>query len=189
MLRNFIFILPTFLGFCLNAQNTQLYSSKSGVIKYIFNGRKQGTEIIFFDNYGKLLSDLKKTFTLVDGDTIIESFLSIYKHDTLFEIDLNNRTILLSKSKGLPNNNKLISTTMIDALGYKKLGTEKIAGISCDIYLGDYGKLWILGNVVIKSEMEIMDMLITSEATAYLTNIQIPKKKFDIPKKLKLINQ
>ena len=189
LFRNIIFILFILSGFYLNAQSTQLYSTKSGVIKYDLNGRKQGSEVIYFDNYGKLFSDLRSTTAIIAGDTIEESYLNIYKHDTLFEINLNKHTFILSKSTGLPNSNKLISAEMIDVLGYKNCGTEEIAGISCNIYSGDYGKLWIWNNIVLKSEMEIMDIIITTQATTYLTNIEIPESKFEIPKKLRQINQ
>jgi len=180
MLKKFVSLfLIIVMTFGLNAQNVQLYPTKSGMIKYTFEGRTNGTETIYFDDYGKLLSVLKTTST--------ESDLSIFRNDTLFKINIPNNTVTIYADNQTVKS-KLISPEMIEMLGYEKLSNENIVGVSCITYSGKNGKLWVWNNIVLKSEMEIMDISISSEAVIFKTDIVIPPSKFETPKNYKIIN-
>ncbi len=172
----------------VRSQDSQLYPVKSGVLKYKFEGRTQGVEIIYFNDFGKLLSIKKTTFLISDGNTVEETVHSVYRNDTLFEVNMHNNTVFVHKIDNQTIKNKLISNEMLQALGYDKLGNENIAGVNCVKYSGKNGKLWVWNNIVLKSEMEIMDIIISSEATLVMTDIVIPPSKFEISKNYKIIN-
>ena len=172
----------------VRAQDFQPYPVKSGLLEYKFEGRTQGTEIFYFDDYGKLLSIKKTTVLLSDENTIEETVLSIYRNDTLFEVNMRNNTVFIYDTDNQTIKSKLISIGMLQTLGYDELGNENIAGINCVKYSGKNGNLWVWNNIVLKSEMEIMDISISSEAVMFLTDIVIPPSKFEIPKNYKIIN-
>ncbi|MFK5857140.1 MAG: hypothetical protein QM503_13500 [Bacteroidota bacterium] len=187
-IRLIISIVLISSAFYLKAQNSQLYSFKSGVFEYKFNGVNQGTETISFDNYGKLISELRTSIIDVHGNVHEESVLRIYKHDSLFEINLTNRTISILNSQHHTIKTNLISQEMIEVLGYNKLSNEFVANKNCIKYSGNNGSIWAWNNIVLKSETEIMDILITYEATSVKTDIDIAKSKFDIPNEFTIIN-
>ncbi len=183
-----ISILIFISALVVRAQDFQLYPVKSGLLEYKFEGRTQGTEIIYFDDYCKLLS-IKKTRLLVsDGNTVEQTVLSIFRNDTLFEVNTHNNTVSIYTPDNYVDQRKFISNSMLQALGYAKFGNEKIAGINCVKYSGKNGNLWVWNNIVLKSEMEIIDIVISSEATMVMTDIVIPQSKFEISKKYKIIN-
>jgi len=181
-----LIIIATSFG--VKAQNMQLYPTKSGMIKYEFKGRTKGIEIVYFDDYGKLLSIKKTVFLISNENTTEQTTLSIFKNDSLFEANMQNNTVSVYSLDNNTTKSKFISTEMLQTLGYNKLGNEDIAGITCVIYSGKNGTLWIWDNIVLKSEMEIMEIIISSEATLVMTDIVIPQSKFEISKKYRIIN-
>jgi len=65
-------------------------------------------------------------------------------------------------------------------MGFEQTASENIAGCECEKYVGDNGKLWVWNNIILKSEMEIMGIKITTEATEVLIGIEIDTSVFDI---------
>ena len=65
-------------------------------------------------------------------------------------------------------------------MGFNETTHEIVAGCECDKYVGDNGKLWVWNNIILKSEMEIMGIKITTEATEVVIGVEIDASKFDI---------
>jgi hypothetical protein len=169
------FIFITSIG--AQSQDIKTYKFKCGIIKYKTQGRTNKTEVIYFDNYGKLISD--ETTSLSDEGSI-EKTRFIIKNDSLLE--LRGHTII-SKTKyneSANSHNKLISKETINSMGFEQTASENIAGCECEKYVGDNGKLWVWNNIILKSEMEIMGIKITTEATEVLIGIEIDTSVFDI---------
>ena len=190
MKTNFFLIVVIFSVLSLSAQDMQLYPFKSGMIKYKFEGRTKGTEIIYFDEYGKLLSNLKISLISYNNKTEQNSILKIYKYDSLIELNLKNKTATINSLSDnlIKSKQNLISQDMIKTMGFIKSGFEKIAGLNCEKYSGENGNLWVWKNIVLKSELEIMGTKITTEAIELVTDIKISKSKYKIPKEFKIIN-
>lgn len=189
MKTNLFLIVVIFSVLNLSAQDLQLYPFKSGMIKYKFEGITKGSEIIYFNDYGQLLSDLK--ISLISHNNNIEqnSILKIYKYDSLIVLNIKDKTATISSLSNNLNKSKqnLISQDMIKTMGFIKTGSEKIVGVNCDKYEGETGYLWVWNNIVLKSEMEIMGTKIITEAIEIRTNIKILKSKYKIPKEYKII--
>ena len=162
----FIFAIATTV-LSLNAQNLQLYPFKSGMIKYKFEGKTTFYETIYFDDYGRLYSNLKTTTIISNSIIKHDSILTILKNDTIYELNINKNSLIISPKNVITDNGKqyLISNDMIQALGFTKLGNEDVAGISCDKYESENGSLWIWNNIVLKSEIVSLDTNIITEAT------------------------
>jgi len=189
MFKKFVFLFVIIMmASTLDAQNEQLYPVKSGMIKYKFEGRANGTETIYFDDFGKLWSSLKVTSMLTDLATKYDSVLVILRNDTVFELNIVEHTVIIKNNLNR-NIQNIISNNALTMLGFTKTGIDIISGRNCDKYIGENGSLWVWNNIVLKSEMEILDTNITKEATEIIMGIDIPKSKFEIPKKYKIKNQ
>jgi len=175
-----IVVILSFIVFFATAANSQefkTYKFKCGIIKYKTEGRTSKTEIIYFDDYGKLLSD---EITSLSAQGILQKTRNILKKDTIFVV---NGHTLISKTKydeTVTKLNKLISTKTINSMGFEQITSENIAGCKCEKYVGENGKLWIWNDIILKSEMEIMGIKITTEATEVLIGIEIDASIFDI---------
>lgn len=167
-----LFLIPE-----AHPQKLSTYKFKSGIIKYKTVGRNSKTEIIYFDNYGKVLLD-ETTTILLQGET--KKTKSLLKNDTIFELQGNtiiHQTKYKETAQGI---HKLISGETISAMGYKLSGSELVAGCECDKYVGENGKLWVWNDIILKSEIEIMGIKIITEATEIIIGIKIDAAKFEI---------
>jgi len=169
------FILISTMG--TQSQDLETYKFKCGIIKYKTIGRTNKTELIYFDNYGKLISD---ETTSVSDEGSIEKTRYLLKNDSILEI--NGHTIISKTkcSKSANSHNKLISKETINSMGFMQTNSEIVAGCECEKYVGENGKLWIWNDIILKSEMEIMGIKITTEATEVVIGIEIDASIFDI---------
>lgn len=167
-------------------QNLQEYVFKSGMIKYKLEGRISGTEQIYFDDYGKLFYDLK---TINRNKTEYSDItLNILCYDTIITIKEIDHTAIKStvSDLNLKNKHNLINPELLIEMGYTKTSDEKVSGIVCEKYSGENGNMWVWNNIILKSEIEIMGIIIYSEAIEIITGIDIPKTKFQIPNNYKI---
>ena len=185
----FIFIIIN-LSFNLDAQDLRLYPFKSGMIKYKFEGRISGTEIIYFDEYGKLISDLKIINHISNTGSKYDSIQIILKHDTIFELDVSNHTavVISSTKKANKTYQNIISQETIKILGYTKMGCDNISGINCDKFSGENGSLWVWNNIVLKSEIKFLGSNIVTEVTEIIIDIDIKKNRFEISSNYTIVN-
>jgi hypothetical protein len=174
----------------LSAQDSGNYPFKSGLIKYAIHGPAEGTEQIYFDDFGQRISYLKVTTHSGSSGLPADSLFIIIQHDSLFEYDLTNHKMLrqekTSPAVGVRFN--IISPEMIDLLGYRLTGHEQIAGKTCDKFTGENGNLWVWNNIVLKSEIEIINTRLVTEATVIQVNTPVPDMYFKKPFN-KMINQ
>jgi hypothetical protein len=159
------------------SQDLKTYKFKCGIIKYKIQGRVNKTEVIYFDNYGKLLSD--ETTSVSEGGSI-EQTKYILKNDSILELRGHKIISKTKYSESTNSHNKLISETMINSMGFKQTGSEIVAGCECEKYVGESGKLWIWNDIILKSEMEIMGIKITTQATEVVIGVEIDASEFEI---------
>jgi len=195
-----IFLLFLFLSTSISLfpQELNHFPVKSGIIKYELKGRTNGSQIIYFDEFGELINEWNSRIINSAGKTISEASIKIIKNDSIFELDLQSQSINIKPLNKESNQNlqNLISNDMINAMAYKEIGIMNIAGVNCIEYSGENGKLWTWNNIVMKTEMNVMNIHILKEATEIIIGIDIPKTKFEIPENYKthqengqLINQ
>lgn len=156
------------------------YSVKSGMIKYSYEGRSNLTEVIFFDDYGELFYDRKSTIINENNSMVTNSIVRVIRYDTLFLLDTKTNIVtqnfIVNTDEKIKHN--IISKEMIMNLGYVYSGSETVSGIICAKYTGEYGTICMWNDIVIKSEMEIMDVKIKMEAIEVVTGIVIESSKF-----------
>jgi len=181
--RTVIIIVFLYSILSLSAQNSGNYPFKSGLINYALHGLTEGTERICFDDFGQHFSYLKVTTHSTSSGLPADSLLIIIQHDSLFEYDLTKHKLLRQEETG-PNDQprlNIITPEMINLLGYRLTGHEQIAGKTCDKFTGENGNLWVWNRIVLKSEVEIIDAHLITEATDIQVNTPVPDTYFKKP--------
>ncbi len=184
-MNQLLILLISFSGL-LNIQSDTImnkYPVKSGKITYQYEGRNSCSEVIYFDDFGDLLYDLKTIFNTENGKDVKCSTLKILRQDTVFVFDAESNKISHCSKANCSDNVKqnIISSEMLLEMGYVFSGTEEVSGIICEKFNGDNGSMWIWNNIIIKSEMEIMEVQIRMVAIEIVTGISIEESIFELP--------
>jgi hypothetical protein len=94
---------------------------------------------------------------------------------------MENDSVIATESGGAPAIGTAVETQkLLEAGNFKKSGKEMIAGLMCDKYQGDFGKLWIWKGIVLKSQIKVMNKNIIMTAVRVDTLTPVDKKKFYI---------
>jgi hypothetical protein len=201
----FSIVLAFTLG--LYAQTSKLkdakpYEIKSGKIEYKIDGKTKGTKTLWWDDYGRLTHEYKKTSTKMMGMTTKEETISIRSSEWMYSINLIEKTgtktsvdeamMLGEMFMGTTNEAELekVAEDIKKDFDAKDVGTEKILGYDCIIM--DIGKLngkhWRHKGVTLKMEIIMGGFLgnILEEATSFDQNISVPASKFEVPAGIKI---
>ncbi|PLX01807.1 MAG: hypothetical protein C0595_13470 [Marinilabiliales bacterium] len=169
-------------------EGLQNFELKSGKISYKIEGRKTGSQIILFDDFGSSYYEYNCT-KILGKEKIIS--IRIIVNDTL--IILNPQTGFATKSiiknNNIKNKSILITPELLNLMKYIKTGNEVVSGVLCEKYSSEGGELCIWNNLILKSEVNVMNTKTKIESTELLTGILIPKSKFKIPNNYKIINK
>lgn len=189
-MKSLIFIILALFSTSQNSSELELQKIhiKSGKITYKFFGRETGSKIIFFDDFGK--SYYEYNCTKVLGKEKVIS-IKIIVNDTLIILNPQTATATktIIKNNKFKNKSILITPELLNLMKYKKNGNEVVSGVLCEKYSSEGGEFCIWNNLILKSEVNVMDTKIKIESTEILTGILIPKQKFEIPNNYKLFNK
>jgi len=191
----------------LASKDTQLkrYNVKSGIIKYKtqISGKVMGstvdgsgTEELYFKNWGA--TELKKTdskqVTHVNifgqKQTQVDETHEITKMDNgkIYSVDMKNKVIYTRQDPAMEwiknsNNGNVVEVgeKMLESMGGKKIGKEKVLGYNCDVWEIPGGKQWIYKGVPLKLQMKVMGITTTTTATDAKFNVNVPDKYFKLP--------
>jgi len=170
------------------------YPFKSAKITYSTTGTNPGESTVYI----KGDNSFRESHVVRAGKK--EDRLMISKGNLAYTVDLNSKKALkvdnfyyedlkqIEPSKRMEFLKKLavgISDPKTDTSTLKSIGTEKIAGHSCDVYdAQEYGKVCIgaLG-IVLKSSINLEEANVVEDtiATNIQLNIDIPDSKFEVP--------
>ncbi len=153
------------------------YDFKSGMIKYRIEGNISGTEVIFFDDFGNLYYDCKQTTTETGKK---QTELYIEKNDSVFIYNSNqNKPVVKTISQ---NNHSVaknrVADSMLKEMGFEYIGKEKAGDVLCDKYVSDNTVLWIWNHIIIKSQVEVMNVILKKEAVKIETGNNMPAGRF-----------
>jgi hypothetical protein len=186
----------------LFAQNTKLkdakpFEIKSGKVEYKIDGKTKGTKTLWWDDYGRLQHEYKKTSTKMMGITTKEETLNIRSSEWMYTINLIEKTgTKMSVDEAMKMTEALAGTSdeaELIKLGEdvkkdfdaKDVGTENILGHECIIMeIGKLnGKHWRHKGVTLKMEIIMGGFLgnYLEEATSFDQNISVPSSKFEVP--------
>ncbi|MCP5006409.1 MAG: hypothetical protein GY941_21095 [Planctomycetes bacterium] len=166
--------------------------SKSGIIKYEITGTKTGTEVVYYDDWGRREAKYTRTTMELFGSTVIRNTLTLLENhgQWINTIDLNNRTGLRIKNpryklfagksqKELENTTK----TRLHDMGAQKEKVERIAGKNCEVWEKQHTgeQTWTWKGIILKKISVGSLTETTTVATEIIEGIPIPEEKFAIP--------
>ena len=124
--------------------------------------------------------------------------MSVMDGDWIYNIDLANRTGTKIQNTLLPQfvaaarrkdqNMTQLGEEMLTNMGGEKVGTEEVAGKSCDVWetknLGS--RSWVWRGVTLKTQIAMGGMQITTTARRFEENATILADKFAVPSDVKI---
>ncbi len=157
------------------------YNIMSGFVEYRLSGI-DGTESVYWQNYGALELRNSRTKQTRDGKSIETNSLVLYIDSSLYQIDLiEKKGIRINLNKYLSGRTdmKVFSKDLLKQLNGERKGTEVILGRQCDVWLlGDGAKVCLFNDIPFRIEMGKIKI----EAVKYVENPDIPKDLFVLPK-------
>jgi hypothetical protein len=181
------------------------YMVSSGIVKYKtkISGKMMGSTVdgngieeLYFKDWGAL--ELKKTdnkqVTHINifgqKKTEVEETHTIDKLDNgkSYSVDTKNKIIYVKRDPAIEMIKNFgdgdiadAGIKMLESMGGKKIGKEKILGYDCDVWQIPGGKQWIYKGIPLKLEMNMMGITTTTVATEAKFNINVPDKYFSLP--------
>ncbi|MGZ2371189.1 hypothetical protein ACXR6G_15530 [Ancylomarina sp. YFZ004] len=174
-------------------QKVQQYAIKSGYVEYTLSGNTTGVKKIWWDNYGE------KSRTETQSETVTKIFgiknvdkthsLEILVKDKYWTANLADQ----SGHKGtLPyykesrqyvesmteKEQEEFANQTISSLGGERLKSENFMGKTCDVIKVMGAKIWIHKGIPLKSEAQILGMVINETAVKFQANQAVSASKF-----------
>ena len=178
-------------------KNEKVFEIKSGKVEYAIEGKTKGTKTFWFDDYGRVQCELKKTSTKMFGMTTKEETLTIRNKEWMYNINLIDKTgTKMSIDDAFEMSETIVGTTdeqelkeiaedVKETLDAKDVGTEPILGRNCIVM--DINRLngrhWRYKGVTLKMEVKMGGILgdFTETAIAFDENVSVPASKFEVP--------
>ena len=167
-------------------------NSKSGIIKYEITGTKTGTEVVYYDDWGRREAKYTKTTMQLMGTTVTRNTLTLLEDNGQWinTIDLNTRTGLRIKNPrykeyAVKSQIELenIAETRLRDMGALKEEVERVAGKNCEVwekkYTGEKTCTW--KGIILKKRTGDSLTRTTTVATEIIEGVTIPEEKFTIP--------
>lgn len=172
------------------------YEIPKATITYTIEGTQNGTETLYFDNWGS--REAKHTTSVANvGDTEVESkTISILDGGWLYTADLNKKSglkmpntlneMLSSLPEGLEQNQ--VTAKIMEKLGGEQQGTDEILGKTCQVWEAKNmnSTLCIWKGIPLRTHITMGDLYATIEATKVDEESSIPESKFTIPDDVQL---
>jgi len=197
---NYFFLLLFTLQFTLTmyAQDFRKYAKKSGHVEYKLSGDATGTNIVYWDDWGRKEIQIQDSKTTVWGMTNEENKTTLMLGTVIYTWKKGDNEIQKSenpmakiwKDKNYTEKDiDKFSKQTLETGGFKKTGEEIVDGKICEVYEGLGGKLWIWKNnqVAIKTNIKLLGINIISEATKIDLNANVPASVFELPKDMEIV--
>lgn len=191
---------------CIGNDQNRLkrYEVKSAVVHYrstvsgIVMGSTisgSGTESLYFKNWGAVeLVEEESTqtnevnvFGTKKTETVDLHTINKMDNGENYHVDFYRKTITHSRNAAMDLMQQTntdaaeASKNMLESMGGKKIGDEKILGYTCEIWELLGAKQWMHKGVVLKLEATSMGIKTIKEATGAEFNISIADKYFNLP--------
>lgn len=172
-----------------SAEAAKRYDIRSGYIKY---ETSQGTEELYWDNYGDQEARYTDSTVTVFGMTQSNQSVNIIDGRWAYNFDkgsnkaskIDHELMMKQMSGSKAQQPREFTEQMLDAFGGEKLGTEKILGRKATIYklnnIGDY-KVWVYKGLALKAEMQMMGFSYEMQAIEFKENANIDQAKLRLP--------
>ncbi len=192
-------LISVLLGISLLIQAQAPYAIKSGYIKYELTGNTNGTEELWWSDYGAKTRTLtkSKTVTNVLGVKSEEKVhkLEIIDKGTAYIVDYikgenTKMTVPYQPSKKLRSDmtdaeRKKVEDDILKSFGGKRLGKETVKGYGCDKIEVMGMTSWIYKGVTLKSSGEVFGVKLSKKFLVFEPNSKVSASKFLPPKGIK----
>lgn len=160
--------------------NNNAFAVESGSIKYKLQGIKTGSITVIFNNYGD--SVYMESMIFLPDNTTIKSE-NILRGNNLIELipDEKEARISVVNNLNLLNSKAFITTEILSSLGFHKVSHEKFKGLDCDKYISENGEFFIWNNIIIKSEIKLLNTISKQEVVDIQINTPNKAELFQIP--------
>jgi hypothetical protein len=196
-----VLLLTASFSCCGLLADTKRYQVKSGIVEYQISGggnimginsETKGESKLIFKDWGNLELHDEKSSTTTLGHTETNHNITKIDHAKFYSVDFEKRVIIehspeLLKQMSDKDMTKM-GKEMMESMGGKKIGNEKLLGYNCEIWEMMDTKTWIYKGIPLKSEANIMGMKHLQVATKAKFNISISNKEFKLPNFPKKIN-
>ncbi len=196
-------VISVLAFFCLSmaseaSQGPARFPVKSGHLEYVLSGSTSGKKSVYFDDYGARYYELleestsvafgKKTVTNDSRKLTIRDETYTYSIDLsdlsgtkIKNSELDEMTSALTQGMSQKDMEKM-GKEMLEQMGGKILGKEKVLGRECEIVEVMGVKSWLYKQTLsLKSETSMMGMENSEIATVFEENISVPTSRFTVP--------
>jgi hypothetical protein len=176
------------------------YEIQSGILEFDVQGVRQGTETLSFDDWGMREARYSKMQGTV-GETVQDfEQLTVMAGEWITGMDLKRKegiksinTVYVALKQGVPPESLqsmvVLGPEMMQRLGGQKIGSETIAGQTCELWSvpSFNSKSCIWKGIVLMMEVETEEGKIRSEARSIQENVGVDPKRFEIPEGIEVI--
>ena len=166
--------------------------SKSGIIKYNVSGTKTGTEVVYYEDWGRREAIYTKSTVDLRGVIVDRNTLTLLEDNGLWinNIDLNARTGIRMKN---PRYKEYVGKSRIELentkkkslkdAGARRAEIEMVIGKPCFVWTVQYNgnEIYLWNGIVLKKITGSGYSETTTVATEITESVNIPEEKFTIP--------
>jgi hypothetical protein len=173
--------------------NKRPYAYKSAYIEYELSGNTTGKQTLYIDNWGWNRSETIHSVTKMLGQ-------KTETHQRNVTIQFDSYQWVPGEKTGTKVHNQWLEDLMndptfdmekfgektLEALNFRKTGTETIQGKVCDVWKSDIGSTsWVWNNIAVKTELKFFGTKQVMTATKIEIDASVPESEFDIPSDIK----
>jgi len=166
--------------------------SKSGIIKYNVSGTTTGTEVVYYEDWGRREAIYTKTTIDLRGVIVDRNTLTILEDNGRWinNIDLNARTGIRMKN---PRYKEYVGKSRIELentkkkslkdAGARRAEIEMVIGKPCFVWTVQYNgnEIYLWNGIILKKVTGSGFSETTTVATEITESVNIPEEKFTIP--------
>lgn len=180
------------------SQDFRRYKIRSGVVEYKLSGMQTGTETLYFERWGIREAKYTQTEIKAGNLTVKQNRLTLLDGEWTYNVDLDTKTgtkiptpfmkELTAAAKREGKDATEIGEEMLTRMGGRKVGTATVLGKTCDVWeiKNLNAKSWIWQGVTLKTEVNMMGQMMTSEAVRVQDGVSISEEKLMLPKGVKI---
>lgn len=166
------------------------FQVKSGVVEYALSGMRSGTEVLYWDDWGERQSRCTKASISMMGMTQTSDDCVISLPDVVYTIDMKTKTAMKSNNPGKAFADGLsdeeleeFGRRMNESMGMKKVGTDTVAGHSCDLWRADQMQTETCTHkgIPLRTMTKTMGTAMTITATKVDLDADVDDSRFTLP--------
>ncbi len=176
-------------------KQTTRFTIKSGYVKYEVTGKTTGTVEFWWDDYGAKSREITQTNTVtkifgMKQETKVHTLI-VNNKDVSYVVDYiegENRKTNSGYTEGqqmsegmTEQEQQQLQDDILASLGGQKIGTRMFMNKKCDLYSVLGTQMWIYKGLTLKSESNILGVVVNKTAIEFKPNTKVSASKFEKP--------